>query len=177
MSIASSTYIYVESDNNVKITGLRDALDNSYVNDAVIKASLCVDTPTSFNAAAVVDNVDDVTFSCTGHGLLVGDKIRIIGTINYDGEYTVTAKTTDTFDVTAVYVAETISILALFYKVVLNGYQITLAYKAASNGEYNGVLPDTMLIYAGTLYCLFISGSSGGNVFLIKSIVTAAFKS
>ena len=53
----------------------------------------------------VVQNGSDITITETAHGRSVNDTVYLRGG-NYDGEYTITAVTTDTFDITANYSAD-----------------------------------------------------------------------
>lgn len=48
-----------------------------------------------------------VRFTSTDHGYALGSYITLSGTTNYDGMYEIQARTSSTFDVYAVYVAET----------------------------------------------------------------------
>jgi len=50
----------------------------------------------------VVQNGSDITITATAHGRSVGDTVYLRGGA-YDGTYTITAITTDTFDITATY--------------------------------------------------------------------------
>jgi hypothetical protein len=47
-----------------------------------------------------------VTVTSAAHGLASGDKVTISGTTNYDGTYTLTAAATNTFTITATWVAD-----------------------------------------------------------------------
>jgi hypothetical protein len=74
-----------------------------------------------------------------------GDYIRIEGTKNYDGEYTVDAATEeDEIVVTATYVAETFTGRETLYIGIVNGTNLSLTYVATSDGDYEGLLPNNL---------------------------------
>jgi hypothetical protein len=58
-------------------------------------------------AAAVKVEAEQTRIPATGHGFLVDSSIYISGTLNYDGLWKILAVTTDTFDIGAVFIAET----------------------------------------------------------------------
>ena len=62
-------------------------------------------------ALAVVDATGGkVDIPCTGHGFAVGSTVKVVGTVNYDGSYTVlSGTTTDLVRITKTYVAETVA--------------------------------------------------------------------
>lgn len=57
---------------------------------------------------AVVQNGSDVTLPCDAHPFAVGDYVTIAGTVNYNGQFRVTAVATNTFDITHDFVAENV---------------------------------------------------------------------
>jgi len=59
-------------------------------------------TPVSITAMSSGTNT---TITSTGHGLSNDDCVEIVGTTNYNGLFTVSGVTTDTFDINAAYVA------------------------------------------------------------------------
>jgi hypothetical protein len=64
-------------------------------------------TNLDISAPAVDAGGGVVTIPDSLHGFQAGDSVTLAGTINYDGTYTILAKTANTFDITATYVAET----------------------------------------------------------------------
>jgi hypothetical protein len=74
-------------------------------------ADITATSEQSLDAAAAVNVGGGVVgIPCTGHGYSTGDAIRLIGTTNYDGTYTVLASSgTDQIDITATSAAETFS--------------------------------------------------------------------
>ena len=50
---------------------------------------------------------------------------------------------------------------------------ITLAYIAASVGDYAGTLPATLALTAGQIYTLNVTATSGGLTYLTTSKITA----
>lgn len=140
-----SDKLLIESDNIVAWTGLKDAETDAYVNDATVVMSLFKKETLSPNAEAATDKTDKVGIPCTAHGLVEGDYIRIVGSVNYNDEYAVHADTTaNEIVITATYVAETFSGTERIYIGVKDGTNITLDYVAESAGVYKGNLPDTL---------------------------------
>jgi hypothetical protein len=132
-------------------------------------------TKNAFKGAAVNKGAGKVGLPVVTHDAISGDHIRIEGTINYDGTYTVDATTSaNEIVVTAAYVAETFTGLEEIYIGISGGTELTLSYVAASNGLYRGILPDTLKglaeyeeldtslgsVYAG-VYWLFVTSVSG----------------
>ena len=87
-----------------------------------------------------------------------GDYIRIEGTKNYDGEYTTDAATAeDEIVITATYVAETLSGRETLYIGIENGTNLSLSYVAASDGDYEGTLPNGLKgLVEDEAYWLFV---------------------
>jgi hypothetical protein len=70
----------------------------------------------TLSASAVVNNGDGtVKFPAPSNKLLVGAEIDLTGTTNYNGNERIVAVTTDTFSITATYVAETLGVNAKCY--------------------------------------------------------------
>ena len=137
--------IYISSDNLVTLSGLTDAETDSYVNDATVVMSLFSKTTKNPDAGAAVDKGGgEVGIPCTAHGLAAGDHIRIEGSQNYNDEYTINSVSTDEIVITATYTAETFLGTEVIYVGIANGTNISLSYVAASDGDYTGILPDTL---------------------------------
>lgn len=159
--------LYIQSDNAVQVTGLKEVGAVVYINDATVVMTLCTKTAKNPNAAAAVDKSGGlVGIPCTGH-MLTGavDRVRIQGTQNYDGEYELDATTSaDELVVTATYVAETFGGEEKIYVAVRQdgSWPETLYYVADSDGDYRGDLPDSLIAVAedGSYY-LFITAISG----------------
>lgn len=175
----SSNYIYLESDNILTLTGLAISDTSEYINNANISVSVCDKIAISLTAGAVIDVGDgDVTLLSTAHGLSTGDNIRIVGTKNYDGEYTITSIAADSFNITATYVAETLTGNEKAYKVVPNGFQLSMNYVNGSNGNYLCALPETLVLYENSSYYIFIDieNSLGTLQLLVRKEYQAIFK-
>jgi len=78
------------------------------------------------------------------HGLRSIDYVYIQGSQGYDGEYAIDAVEDGKITIPAAYVAEKFTGDELIYVGVVSGVNISLSYVAASNGNYQGILPDTM---------------------------------
>ena len=134
-------------------------------------------TKNRFKGAAVDKGSGKVGLPVVKHDAASGNHIRIEGTINYDGTYTVDATTSaNEIVITATYAAETFNGLEEVYIGITGGTELTLSYVGASNGIYRGTLPyslkglqeykeiDTSLgsVFAG-IYWLFVKCISGSN--------------
>lgn len=105
-------------------------------------STIAKQTKRLFTGAVVDKGGGKVGLPVLRHGAAGGDYIRIEGTVNYNGEYTVDAATsTNEIVVTATYIAETMTSHESLYIGIENGTEISLAYEAASNGDYSGILP------------------------------------
>lgn len=93
---------------------------------------------------AVDEGDDKVGIPVIGHGLIANDYIRIEGSTNYNKEYSIDSVTNDKIVITETYVAETFLGTERVYLGVPNGTNITLPYVADSEGDYRGILPDTL---------------------------------
>jgi len=153
MAIAANN-IFVEMDNQVQLS-LTDYADAA-VTGASGDLGVHADTALHPNAAAATDEGGGaVGIALTGHGLAVGDKIIIAGTINYDNKYTLQAgTTTDKLVITATYAAETFSGDEDIYEAMLNADNIALSDDGA--GAYSCVIPDTVVLNEDTWYRIII---------------------
>lgn len=108
----------------------------------------------------------DITVTSSGHGLVVGQYVRIEGTTNYDGEYVVQAVTTDTFDVTATYVStET----GTWDSNLIGDTYVRLENTTPGSGNgmmYKDFIPvETGGVYAFSCTAMATSVAAGRNVF------------
>jgi len=156
---------FIASDNLVQVNGLRDAATGNYVNDAEIKMSLFVESTFNPDNAAVTDETGGkVGVPATSHGLSADDYIRLEGTENYDGEYAIDSVEANKIIIVATYVAETLSGAEKIYTGVPNGTNLPVNYVDASDGNYEGVLPDTLKgIVERDWYCLFVEAIKDTN--------------
>lgn len=152
------TYWYVGSDLYAELEGLRDAKTSAYDNGASVKAYMFESSALhALDAAAAVDKGGgEVGIPITGHTLIAGGWVRFAGPVNYQAYYEIQSQTTDEIVITATYVAETFTASMNAFRGVVNGCNITLAYIGSSDGDYDGVLPKTMLLVKDTTYELFI---------------------
>jgi len=150
---------FMASDNLIQVTGLRDAVTGGYINDASVKMSLFLESVLNPNAEAVTDKGSGkVGIPATGHGRSADDYIRLEGFDNYDGEYEIDSVSANEIVIVATYVQETLSGTEQIYVGVPFGTDISLTYVDGSDGNYQGVLPDTLKgLIERNWYFLFIT--------------------
>ena len=132
----STPRVYIESDNFVRVVGLRDASTGAFENAAdTITFGIYNSTDyVQINSAGVAVDKGGGEVGLpvpTGHGVLATDYVWIEGTTNYNGEYDVASVSATEVVITATYVAETF--LATFpkmYKALPNGRALALTIKA-----------------------------------------------
>jgi len=176
MAVAAKN-LFMESDNLIRLNGLKDAETDEYVNNATVVAGIYKDTPLKPKAGAAAVDVggtpNEVDIPCDTHELIEGDKVKILGTVSYDGDYTVkSGTTTNLIRIESAYTVETFTGLEFIHKAVLNADSITLTYVAASDGNYSGILEDNAVLDNDTWYWLIITvdRDEGGGVHTILVI-------
>jgi|TARA_Y100000034_G_C6836823_1_gene378267 hypothetical protein len=218
--------IFIDSTTRVELTDLKDATDDSFINDAVVHMSLFKETPlnpeqtelvftsggvaepavgdiiegATGGATAVIDvitltsgtwaggdaagymsisrqfgsfeaeNLDTVDqaniatiaadSSCSvtadggdaskihvrNHGLVVGDVVRVQGTRNIDGQYSVTVVIEDYITFDATFVEERFTGNEEIYVGIDNGIDILLEHVSGDDdGHYDGALPSNLI--------------------------------
>ena len=130
---------FIDTDNIVKIVGLRDAETETYINNATVTGMLYKLPTLNPDAANIVINIGSglVGINVTSHGLHVGDTIRIENTINYDAEHILKTGTTINMLVfTAPYIVEIFSGEEFIYEAIVGTVTapIPFHYVTASNG-------------------------------------------
>ena len=166
--------LYIESANLWKVDALIDKVDDSAITDATIIASICRDEPLELSGAPTDGGGGEVKFPITAHGLVTGDKVRIVGSKTYDQEIDVTRVDadnitfTDTFSVDDVVYAD----IDVFV-VVANGYQISIPH--ISGGNYRGVLPDTIHLLNEAWYRVFTHVDASGTILLMQDRLQAIY--
>lgn len=76
-----------------------------------------------------------VTVTSAGHGLSAGDEVRISGTVSYNGVYTVSAPTEDTFKIAATFVATGTGVWTAIANVT-EGLADDIAYESGGTDDY-----------------------------------------
>lgn len=176
--MASGTqYLYMESDLNLELQNLRDKDDAAEVG-ATVTASLYALTTLLVKAGVAVDEggaPNEVTIPMTtGHGLLVDDVIRLVGTISYDGEHTLTAVAAESITFELAFTAETFIGDETVYVGIFNATGIDLPHVA--DGNYLGNFPDDEVpLRADTEYYLFYDVDADPTFLLIRKKVKAAY--
>lgn len=172
---------FIDTDNVIRIEGLRNVVTSAYINDATITGIL-YDLPALHptTGGVAVDKGDGkVGIPCVGHGKSSGDSIRIERSLSYNADYMLQAATSaDELVVTASYVAETFTGNEFIYLAVVGtqASPITFTYEAASDGNYVGKIPYTSLLLQGEDYVMCIKEVSGAEQVLAKIIQTAGFQ-
>lgn len=158
--MAVTSDICVESDNLLKVTGVKNLSDGTYINDAIVTAhvvSTNIRQPVVGSIAVSKDGGLSTGFPLVGHGMNIGDKVLVFGTTDHDGLHTVVAGTTEdelVLDV-AFGTGKTFVGHEEFYAGIPNATNIALTYIAASNGDYSGNLPYNAEMFNGQPYYLF----------------------
>ncbi len=150
--------IFIATDNLIQVTELKDAEDDSYIDDATIKMALFEQEPIHPDAeeAAITANEGSKTkIKISGHGLTTDDFIYIEGSQNYDSDITATpaeypidsVPDKDHIIIVAAFVAETFTGDENIYVAVRKGdaWPISLTHEDGdADGYYDGILPDTL---------------------------------
>lgn len=171
---------YIESDNVIRVEGLRNVVTLDFVNNATITGIL-YDLPTlSPDIAAAVDKgTGKVGIPCTGHEQLAGDSIRIERSVNYNGDFMLeTGTSANELVITASFVSETFTGNEFIYTAVVGteGSPIAFSYTEGSDGEYVGKIDYNAPLLQGREYVLCIKEVSGSEQVLAKVIATAGFQ-
>lgn len=172
MAISVSN-LYVETDNLIRATVTDN--DGVAVTGATVKMFIARETILNPDAAAAEDvGGGEVDIPCAAHGLIAGDDVKIIGTVNYDGEYNVVAgTTTDKIRITSAYVAETFTGNEQIYNIFPDHSGMALAHQGA--GVYEGTLEDSLILIVDAYYYVFISVVDGASKALVRKKWQAAF--
>lgn len=169
---------YADSDNTVKVVGLKDKRTGAYVNAATITASLFKATPLNPLGVAVDKGGGLVGIPVTAHGLTSGvDFIRFTDSLGYDAQYDVHADTTaNEIVITATFAEETFTGTESIYIGITNAKSVSLAYLSGTDGDYAGKFPKTAIIVTGQDYEAFGVAVSGGDEVLFRILRPAAYK-
>jgi len=160
------------------VNGLIDGNDDTYINTATIAMSLYGLTIINPDAASVADNSGKPQITITGHTLVAGDVVRLVGTPSYDGEFTIDSVISDKITLDTTYTnADALTGNEEIYKGIINGTNISLQYVAASDGNYKGVLPDIVRMFDSTYYYMFVAILAGATVLLFRKKWKAVYKS
>ncbi len=174
---SGTSYLYMESDLTLELQNLRDK-DNVAETGATVTASLYAFATLLIKAGAAVDKggaPNEVGLPIdTGHGLETGDVIRIVGTIYYDGEWTLTGSSANEIIFESAYTTETLIGDETVYVGILNGTGIDLPH--VSDGNYAGAFPDTVVpLREGSDYYLIYDVDADPTFLFIRKKVKAAY--
>lgn len=171
---------FLDTDNIVRIEGLRNAVTLAYVNDATITGILYKLPVLSPDAAVVVDKgAGKIGIPCAGHELSAGDSIRLERFQNYGGAFLLDADTSvDELVVVATYVAETLTGSEFIYIAIVGGVgtEIVFDYIDASDGDYVGKIPYNAPLLQDESYVLCVKTVKGVEQVLAKIIYRAGYQ-
>lgn len=171
---------YIDSDNIITVTGLRNVITDAYVNDATLTGILYNLPAFNPDAAAAVDKGDGkVGIPCAGHGLSSGDSIRMERGINYNSDYMLESATSaDELVITASYVAETFTGNEIIYEAIVGTADspVTFSYETYSNGNYTGKIPYTAALMQDAYYVFCLKEVSGSEQVLAKIVYAAGYQ-
>jgi len=119
------------------ITPAQIALNNNQcattpVSDAGFFNEAALTTTREIDEIAVVQSGGNVVFTSTNHRLPDSTEITISGTANYDGVYTISNVTADTFQITSAYTAEVPSSLAQLTAETTSGFAGTFGSSSSN---------------------------------------------
>ncbi len=172
---------YIDSDNIIRVEGLRNVVTDAYVNDATITGILYELPALNPDAGAATDESDGkVGIPFAGHTLENGDSIRLERGSNYNGDYVLQAETTgtDILVITATFVTgSTFTGDEFIYTAIVGtaDVPITFSYEDASDGNYVGKVAYTEALLQGEDYVMCIKEVSGAEQVLAKIVHTAGF--
>ena len=178
-------YVYITSDNFIRVIGLKGLDDGIYISTADVTMTLQTDAglaitnaediSLTFKAAQnFADNTvledtgrGEVKILLAGHGFQVGDCIEIEGAP--ETEYN------DIWPITAVSDHDHFNIKPTWTTFVLDTFTSVDTCNAC--GIYEGVLIDTLVITENTVYDLDITCSYDSLILTLRQEVTAKYKS
>lgn len=171
----------IDTDNVVRVEGLRNVVTEIYINDATITGILYV-LPTlapTVDGVAVDKGSGKVGIPCVAHGQTSGDSIRIERSVNYNNDYMVDGDTTvDELVIVETYTAETFTGEEFIYIAIVGTKDapISFTYSAGSDGDYVGKIVYTAPLIQDIDYVMCIKEVSGAEQVVAKIIQTAGFQ-
>lgn len=171
---------YIDTDNIVKVVGLRDAETREFINGATVTGivyKLPALNPDAGNAAVNV-GVGLVGIICAGHGLDIGDCARIERTLNYNDEYVLQAGTNiNMLVISASYVYEVFDGSEYIYPAFVGTIAVPIPFHhvTGSDGDYVGKVPYDAGFIQDESYVICIKEASGLEQVLAKIVDIAGF--
>lgn len=172
---------YVDTDNVIRVVGLRNVVTSAYVNKAAVTAILYELPALNPDAGAVADlGESKVSIPYTGHTLKDGESVRLERFLNYNDVFVLQTGTTgtDILVITATYEAETLMGNEFIYKAIVGTklVPITFSYEYGSDGNYVGKIPYTTVLLQGASYMMCLKEVSESEQVLAKIIYEAGFQ-
>lgn len=172
---------YIDTDNVVKIIGLRNVETLAYVNNATITGILykLPSLHPDAGGVAVMRGTTATGIPIKGHGLSSGDTVRLESFVNYDGVHILDALTSvDEIVVPVAKVDETFVGDEHIYEAVVgtNAAPITFSYQTGSNGNYVGKIAYTAPLRQDVQYALCLKEVSGSEQVLAKVVGIAGYQ-
>jgi hypothetical protein len=171
-------FLYIKSDNLIKVENLvkKSFGDDEIINDATVTMTLYDGVQIMLeSAAAAVDYGGGlVAIPVHGHSLQAGDTVRIWGTKSYDGVYQIDSVAEGVIHIPATYAVETFTGAEYLHRAVPGAVDIEFT-AVGSNGNYSGVLSDTVDMTPDATYYLEISAQKNDSDLLIRHTCKAVF--
>lgn len=175
---------FIDSDNVIRINGLRNAETLEYIVNAEEITGILYELPAIHpDKDGEAQNKDPkVWIPCKEHELKDDDNIRVERSWNYNKEYVLQTGTTDTdvLVITASYAEEKFTGEEFIYKAAVDTdgdvISIGFGFVPDSNGDYVGKISYKAQFLQGESYVLCIKEKSGGEQVLVKVIHVAGFQ-
>lgn len=175
---------FLDTDNVVRIEGLRNVVTGDYINDADTMKGILYKLPVlnpNAEAAAVNKGAGKVGIPCTGHGLSAGDTIRLERFLSqyYNGAFPLDADTTDDELVIATtHEDETFTGSEFIYVAVVGKVDDEIIFmheEEMDDGDYVGTIPHDAPLVQDESYVLCITTVKGEEQVLAKIIYRAGY--
>lgn len=159
MNITYNLPLYIGSVNQLKIDQLHEIDDpETFVNDAEIWASLFYAQAVGVTAGEAVDDNDGVFIPVESTGRFQKDDyVRLEGTKNYNGEYTVSRVDDTGIIIDADFAEETFDGKERIYIALPEASEVALPYVESSDGQYKGSMPANVPLRFGDVYYLYFT--------------------
>lgn len=174
---------FLDTDNVVRIEGLRNVVTLDYINDATIKGILYKLPVLNPNAVAAANKgAGKVGIPCDGHGLSAGDTIRLERFLSryYNGAFPLDAGTTGgELVITTTYAAETFTGSEFIYVAIVGKVDDEILFtheEEMGDGDYVGTIPHDAPLVQDESYVLCITTVKDTEQVLAKIIYRAGYQ-
>lgn len=173
--------IYLDSDNLIVLDGLTNAQTGDYLDDGDItsmKMSIFEPATVAPDAGeAVADASGKPKIKITGHTLTTSNFVRIVGLPSYSGQFDIFAVETDyiTLDTTYTNADVPKGTEEIYVGFDSDGKDISLSYRAASQGIFEGIMPNTVQMIPNLEYNVFVQTVAGTADLLSKLTLRSVY--